>query len=250
MKLARLGDGPEIFHTLQGEGPSVGMPAVFVRLSRCNLHCHWCDTDHTWNFVGTPWAHEKDAIPGYTKHRREDVTIVLSAAEIAEIVLRYSCSRIILTGGEPLLQEAELLELIGILRRERADLIVEVETNGTRQPSAAFAAQVTQFNVSPKLANSKMSKNLRIVPAALAFFVASEKAFLKWVVSSAADLEEIFPLLHTHLIPASRVLLMPQGRTPAELTETAPIVAELCKQHGFRFCDRLHVRLWGDTRGV
>jgi organic radical activating enzyme len=69
MKLARLGEGPEIFHTLQGEGVSVGLPAVFIRASRCNLHCVWCDTDHTWNFTGTPWPHEKNAVPGYTAAR-------------------------------------------------------------------------------------------------------------------------------------------------------------------------------------
>ena len=83
MKLAKLGEGPEIFHTLQGEGPSVGVPAVFIRASRCNLHCVWCDTDHTWNFEGTPWPHEKDALPGYAKYRKSDVTIEIEPAEAA-----------------------------------------------------------------------------------------------------------------------------------------------------------------------
>ena len=85
MKLARMGDGAEIFFTLQGEGVNVGCPAVFVRLSLCNLHCVWCDTDHTWNFVGTPWAHEKDSQPGYQKHCKEDAIIEMDAAQIAAI---------------------------------------------------------------------------------------------------------------------------------------------------------------------
>ncbi|MES2995934.1 MAG: 7-carboxy-7-deazaguanine synthase QueE [Verrucomicrobiota bacterium] len=250
MKLAKLGDGPEIFHTLQGEGISAGTPAVFIRASRCNLHCSWCDTDHTWNFTGTPWSHEKDAEPGYAKHNRAEVTVEMSPHAAGEKILAYDCPRVVLTGGEPLLQQDEFLEVIGNLRAARSDIFVEVETNGTRVPSADFAEAVDQFNVSPKLANSGMAPALRIVPAALGFFAASEKSWFKWVVQSAGDLSEVLEIIRTHAIPRERVLLMPEGRTPAELDISAPAIAELCKTHGFRFCDRLHVRLWGDKRGV
>ena len=51
-------------------------------------------------------------------------------------------------------------------------------------------------------------------------------------------------------IPPQRILLMPEGRTAAELNRNAPQLAELCRELGFRFCDRLHIRLWGDKRGV
>ncbi len=61
--------------------------------------------------------------------------------------------------------------------------------------------------------------------------------------------ENDFLEIITH-IPASRILLMPEGRTVAELDTTAADIAELCRSHGFRFCDRLHIRLWGDKRGV
>ena len=44
--------GPEIFASVQGEGPSMGMPVAFMRLSRCNLACVWCDTAYTWHFEG------------------------------------------------------------------------------------------------------------------------------------------------------------------------------------------------------
>lgn len=250
MKLARLGDGPEIFHTIQGEGVSVGAPAVFIRATRCNLHCVWCDTDHTWNFEGTPWPHEKDAVPGYAKHRKQDVTFEISPPDAAARILAYGCDRTVITGGEPLLQEAAFLEMIGIIRETQPDHRFEVETNGTRLPSPGFHDAVSQFNVSPKLSNSAMPAALRMRPDALAFFAASPKAWFKFVVSRSDDLQEIQTLQAAHTIPAGRILLMPEGRTAAELDLSTGWLAEVCRDGGYRFCDRLHIRIWGDKRGV
>jgi len=245
MKLAKLGDGPEIFHTIQGEGVSAGCPAVFVRASLCNLHCVWCDTDHTWNFESTPWKHERN-----TKHRKDDVIIELTHEEVAERILAYSCPRVVITGGEPLLQEDGFLEMIGHIRKTMPECMFEVETNGTRIPSPAFAEAVDQFNVSPKLANSGMEESLRLNPEALAYFAASPKAWFKFVVSSPADLAEIQSLRARFEIPAGRVLLMPEGRTAGQLDRSSGWLAGICRDLGFRFCDRLHVRIWGDRRGV
>lgn len=250
MKLAKLADGPEIFHTIQGEAVSAGCPAVFVRASRCNLHCVWCDTDHTWNFEGTPWPHEKDAVPGYAKHRKEDVTFEITPQDAARRILSFKCPRVVITGGEPLLQQEEFLEMIRHIRAEMPDCVFEVETNGTRIPCPAFAEAVNQFNVSPKLSNSGMPETLRLAPKALGHFAASPKSWFKFVVSSAADLTEIGDLQLSHAIPRQRILLMPEGRTSTELDMTAPWLAEICRDKGYRFCDRLHVRLWGDRRGV
>lgn len=250
MKLAKLDDGPEIFHTLQGEGTSAGCPAVFIRASRCNLHCVWCDTDHTWNFEGTPWPHQKDALPAYRKHHKAGTTFELPPAEAARIICSFQCPRVVITGGEPLLQETGFLEMIHHIRKEMPGSFIEVETNGTRIPSPAFHDAVNQFNVSPKLSNSGVPEALRIVPDALKFFAASPKAWFKFVVASTADLTEIRTLLGTLPIVRDRILLMPEGRTAADLNRSAPAVAEICRTLGLRFADRLHIRLWGDKRGV
>jgi organic radical activating enzyme len=250
MLLARLDDGPEIFHTLQGEGVSAGLPAVFVRSALCNLHCRWCDTDHTWNFTGTPWPHDKDADPGYRKHRKADVTIEVPPAEIAARVAAYPCRRVVLTGGEPLLQQDGWLEVIAALRALDPAYRFEVETNGTRWPTPEFRAAVDQFNVSPKLANSGMDERLRTAPDVLADFAADPKAWFKFVARDEADLAEIAAFTARHAIAPERVLVMPEGRTSADLDRHAPAIASGCIAHGWRFCDRLHVRLWGDRRGV
>ena len=250
MRLAKLNGGPEIFHTIQGEGISTGAPAVFIRASRCNLHCHWCDTDHTWNFKGTPWAHEKDSIPGYTKHEKEEVTFEIEPAEAARRILAYGCDRTVITGGEPLLQQDAFLEVISHIRAQDPEHQFEVETNGTRIPSPGFDAAVNQFNVSPKLANAGMPETLRLNPSALAFYTGHPNAWFKFVVAAPEDLVEIEALISAHGISRKRVLLMPEGRTSAELDRSSEWLAEVCRDRGYRFCDRLHVRIWGDKRGV
>jgi organic radical activating enzyme len=250
MKLARLENGPEIFNTLQGEGVSAGLPATFIRSTLCNLHCRWCDTDYTWNFEGTPWHHDKEADPAYRKHRKADVILEMSAQEIVDRITAWPTRRLVLTGGEPLLQESGWLEVLRALPGPAEDWTVEVETNGSRRPGEEFAARISQFNVSPKLPNSGMAESLRIIPEALAWFAASPKAWFKFVGVDAQDFSEIRALQERFGIPATRILLMPEGRTPADLDRHAPAVAAACIAHGWRFCDRLHIRLWGEKRGV
>jgi organic radical activating enzyme len=140
--------------------------------------------------------------------------------------------------------------MITHIRAQQPDCVFEVETNGTRTPSPAFAHAIDQFNVSPKLSNSGVKTSLRLVPDTLRFFASSPKAWFKFVIAAKADLDEVLALQKEFSIPASRILLMPEGRTSAELDRSAADIAELCRAHGFRFCDRLHIRLWGDKRGV
>jgi organic radical activating enzyme len=250
MLLARLNDGPEIFLTLQGEGISAGLPAVFVRTALCNLHCRWCDTDHTWNFEGTPWPHDKDADPAYRKHRKTDVTLEVPVSEVVARVAALPCRRVVMTGGEPLLQQDSWLELVQGLRALDPGYRFEVETNGTRLPGPEFRAAVDQFNVSPKLANSGMDERLRVVPEVLAAFAAEPKAWFKFVARGPDDLAEIAAFTARFAIPAGKVLVMPEGRSAAELDRHALELVAGCIDHGWRLCDRLHVRLWGDRRGV
>ena len=80
--------------------------------------------------------------------------------------------------------------------------------------------------------------------------VASGKAWFKFVVEREADLAEVMDLVERFKIPRNRVILMPEGRNVAELDKVAPWLAEKCRDLGVRMSDRLHVRLWGDRRGV
>ncbi len=235
MKLAKLNGGPEIFHTIQGEGPSVGTPAVFIRASGCNLHCVWCDSDATWNFKNTPWPHQKDGLPGYAKYRKSDVVIEVDPLSAAHAILAFHCPRVVITGGEPLLQEDQLMTLTRLIRDEMPHCVFEVETNATRIPSSAFLAAVDQFNVSPKLANAGMPESLRLREDALAFFASLPMAWFKFVITTPADLLEVQTLHTRYQIPSDRIFLMPEGRNAEDLDRTAPQVAGLCLKLGFRF---------------
>jgi organic radical activating enzyme len=241
MKVSRLADGsPEIFHTLQGEGASLGNPAVFLRLSLCNLHCHWCDTPYTWNWEKTPWQH-KDGV----KFSKGDQIIDLSPAQIAPLISQYHCDRLVLTGGEPLLQQGDLVDLTHLLPDTS---FIEVETNGTKIPSDDFIKIPTQFNVSPKLSNSGMDEKHRLNFEALDLFASLKTALFKFVVCNQTDLDEVKELQSKLGLDPGRIYLMPEGRDAETLQQRSLWLADVCRDQGYRFSPRLHVLLWGNER--
>ncbi len=225
---------PEIFASLQGEGPSAGRPSVFVRLSNCNLACVWCDTAYTWRFAG-PGAFERKANQ-----------VVLSEDDTAARILALGGSRLVVTGGEPLLQSPALAKLLALLPA----MHIEIETNGTVAPPPALDALVQQYNVSPKLAHSGNPAHLALIPERLAAFAADPRAFFKFVVANPGDIAEVLSLVATYAIPRERLFLMPEGTDSATLRTRARWLAEVCGAEGLRLSDRLHIHLYGDTRGT
>lgn len=248
--LAKLGEGPEIFYSIQGEGQTAGYPSVFLRTSGCNLQCYWCDTDYTWNFEGTPYVHQNDQIPGYQKYSRATHQVRLSIDDAIAEVRRYPCLNIIFTGGEPLLQSNAFTELMRRLRELNPSYRFEFETNGTRQPSGAIEAFQPRYNVSPKLANSRMNAAQRLDEEVLRFFARCPRATFKFVCQTEADLGEVNQLVEQVGVPIERVILMPEGTSPEQLAERRSWLIGKCLEFGYRFSDRIHVAVWGHRRGV
>ena len=250
MVLAQLNGQPEIFHSIQGEGISIGVPSVFVRCSSCNLQCHWCDTEYTWNWLGTKYAHDKDRPDHPAKYDRNAVQTRLSPDEVAHAVSLYPCHNVVFTGGEPMLQQDQLTEVARILRATNSEYEFEVETNGTILPHAGFDEIVTRYNVSPKLGNSGMPQSSRLIPETMTAFVRNPKAVFKFVCSETGDAEEIAAFERDYHVSRRRILVMPEAIDQRSLEERRPAVFELCKARGWRYTDRLHIALFGDRRGV
>lgn len=233
--------GPEIFASLQGEGPSMGMPVAFVRLSRCNLACTWCDTAYTWRFEGDNRPH-RDGIAFDRKANQ----VTLSPEDTAARIATLGQKRLVITGGEPLLQAPALTEMLGHL----PDIAVEIETNGTVAPPARLDVRVDQYNVSPKLSHSGNPADLALLPERLDAWASEPRAFLKFVIAAPEDVAEVLALHARYRFRPERVFLMAEGTDSASLRARQAWLAPLCLEHGFRMSDRMHIHLYGDTRGT
>ncbi|GIJ29793.1 radical SAM protein [Micromonospora qiuiae] len=216
--------------TFQGEGPSTGQQAMFVRLSRCNLRCPGCDTPYTWDT------------------RRYDLrehTVAASVEAVIAQVLAAPPALVVITGGEPVLQQPTVTALAE--RLAAAGRRVEIETNGTIAPSSALTAVVDRFNVSPKLPSFAADGDQPINGAALAAFVATGRAVFKFVVIGPGDFDAVGDLAERYgLAP---VWVMPEGTRSGRVVAGLRGVADETLRRGWNLTGRLHVLLWEDARG-
>lgn len=236
---------PEIFASLQGEGPSMGKPCAFVRLSRCNLACVWCDTAYTWRFEGDNRPH-RDGLA----FERGANQVALGEDEVARRIAALEKPRLVVTGGEPLLQAPALARMLADLRAAQPDMAIEIETNGTVAPPPALDALIHQYNVSPKLAHSGNPASLALVPERLAHWAQEPRAFLKFVIAEPSDVEEVLELASRFSLPRQRIHLMAEGTDPATLAAREHWLAQLCLDRNLTLSKRLHIELYGDTRGT
>lgn len=216
--------------TFQGEGPSCGHPALFIRLSRCNLTCAKCDTKESWDtsqFDLRDWSRKR------------------TATDLAAWAASSPVELVVITGGEPLLQQARLVPLVDQLLA--AGKRVEFETNGTITPLPELLVDKVRFNVSPKIASFGMDEAKSVVPTALEAFVESGRAAFKFVASSVADLDRIAELADAHRL--APVWVMPEGTTVDAITETARVLADAVAARRWHFTTRLHVLAFANARG-
>jgi len=227
----------ETFVSLQGEGMLTGVPSWFVRLSGCNLRCVWCDTPYA------SWSPEG-----------EMRTVAELVSEASDSGVRHA----VVTGGEPMLFDG--VEPLCAQLRD-AGIHVTIETAGTIDRDVACDL----MSLSPKLSNSTpvgdprdpdgkwaerheaRRTDLGPLRGLLARF--GEHQF-KFVVTGPEDLAEIDALLEAvGPVDPSRVFLMPEG-VEVPSPEAVAWVVETCTRRGFRYGRRLHIELFGDTRGT
>jgi 7-carboxy-7-deazaguanine synthase len=212
----------ESFFSVQGEGVTAGVPAVFIRLQGCSVGCRWCDTKYSWDPAG---GHQ----------------VTLEA--LVEEAAAFPCRRAVVTGGEPL-ESSLFVPLVEALKGR--GFTVEVETSGVLPPPPA---PVDQWNVSLKLANSGVPEATRINPEVIRALL-TRGAWWKFVVADPRDVAEVLQLSERFALARERILLMPEGIRREDILERSLWVVEECRRHGFRYSPRLHILLWGARRGV
>ncbi len=224
----------EIFFSIQGEGRLLGVPSAFVRTTGCPLRCVWCDSDYTsWHPQG------------------ETVAVECILSRLADFPTRH----VVVTGGEPLIAHG-IEELCAGLRENGYHITIETAAVSFKK----LACDLT--SLSPKLSNSiphqreggrwaERHDRLRLRLEVIQAFMDQSDYQLKFVIERAEDVEEVRSIVDgLRGVDAAKVLLMPQGTSRDELDRRGAWLIEICKQHGFRYCPRLHIELFGNRRGT
>lgn len=251
--------GLDMAGTVQGEGKLMGVPSLFIRLQGCNLRCVWrnaegevcrCDTAHS--------SFEKG------EATRVSYEYIMSVVEANMGSMRH----VVITGGEPFLQSAELIPLLDGLHN--AGYHVTIETNGT-----IFDAEVVRrcdlLSISPKLSSSNPTAEklsmIGLVPNVITerhekiavnidvlckLIDHSADYQLKFVVGNDNDEKLIKDEVLSHLpeINPSDVIVMPLGATAEEIALSDKSAIPMAIRNGWRYTPRLHVMLWGNKEGV
>lgn len=259
--------------TFQGEGKLIGTPCMFIRTSGCNLRCSWVGVDGKGSPCDTP----------YSSHNPERNMMFVD--EVAQITIdackEQGINYVVVSGGEPTIQDKALPELLKLL--QDAGLHTTIETNGTNF-NEEIAKYTNLVSMSPKLSTSTpWQRNLkdtginfnlkwaerherdRINIEAIQQYINScwqgnsikkrrqYKDFqMKFVVSTIDDIEEIERDFLNLLIGWSPddICLMPEGVTSEHLMERTGWIAQEALRRGWRFTPRLHIMMFGKARYV
>lgn len=229
----------EIFHSLQGEGVSVGEPVTFVRFSGCNLSCPGCDTKY-----------HKDGI---------EMTVDEVVSKIKE--LDKGSKVVVFSGGEPFMQQEAVVDIFKKLKpfagkgQGWVDWSFQIETNGTIYPDKILnylhdsdnKYTYVRFNISPKLPsfntesdNSEGLKNLHLWGTYI----------IKPVITSEEDIVVLQSMQKKFNWKNADIYLMPYGATKEEQEKSMPVVAALALKYNYHMTPRLHTLIWGNRKGV
>lgn len=205
----------EIFHSLQGEGPLLGLPSVFIRLGGCiEPLCPWCDTKYAWHEFNELGVHE-----------------------VIKRIEEYGCRDIVITGGEPFLQWSTGLQDLHLGLIDRGHTIL-YETSGKAGIPDLHGATVV---LSPKYIEGKWHVSGETLKKA---------DFFKFIADDLASLEEISRFIMEHAIAADKIFIMPMGSTREEQMKRMNTVFTFCLNNGYRMTPRLHILIFDDRRGV
>ncbi len=244
----------EIFGpTIQGEGKLVGTPSIFIRFGKCNFKCEGFNVEYE-----TPSGIKKCSCDSYyaVDMAFKEQWQQMNADEIIKEVLllepNYKID-IVITGGEPLLywKNEEFQKLLKHYIENNYK--VTIETNGSLNIdlTETYQKQIL-FSMSVKLSNSLEPLKKRVnVNTLTKIITQTEGSYLKFVIDEGFKEEaniEIQNILSS--IPKVDVFLMPMGDTAEQINKNSEAVINLAIENGYKYCDRLHIRVWDNKRGV
>lgn len=262
----------EQFYSVQGEGRYMGTPAVFLRTATCNLLCGGkaAAQDYQDTAYEARTAAMRDAVAP-----EEGTWVCDTIAEwmdgnrrtAADLYADWDANgwtdrlddgaHVVVTGGEPVLQQAGITAFLDRLDEHGHDPYVELETNATKYPALELRRHVDQYNLSSKLSNSGNLREHRYQPDVLATYVDEHirgdraNADFKMVVGAEEDWAEFqTDFVDPFEIPKDNIYLMPAGAADEDLALAREDVVELAKDHAVQYSDRLQIVVWDQATGV
>ena len=238
----------KIFYTIEGEGEYIGKPSVFMRLSMCNLTCkgfsspespHGCDSFVSWsvkNKMSFSQIFEELENNNYISHLKQGAIFKI-------------------TGGEPIIQQKQLLKLIeAFVQRYNFIPRIDFETNATLTPSPEWIKNYkATFTTSPKLTTNGDPEEKTYNPETLKWHVANKSGF-KFVINTDRDIEEIWRKYVEDdkgiNVPIDRIWFMPCCGSREEHTSRSAAVAEYAKAMHVNFSPRLQLVIWNKALKV
>ena len=243
----------EIFASIDGEGSRQGLLTTFLRLHDCNIRCSYCDTTYSYGI--------------------DSIFTEMTVAEVADVIESLGNHRITITGGEPLLQEAAVVELIDELNRRKAETM---QDNTSGQAGSTCIIDIDKFDKREMLNNSLYDFNIETngtiipsfhrdnvwftydykTPSSLAeesmnidiFKVATERDLIKFVVGSPEDLDCMRRIIDQYPTAAQIYVSPVWGQIEAVL------IIDYMKAYNLqnvRFQLQIHKFVWDpDTKGV
>lgn len=231
----------ETFFSIQGEGPTQGVPALFLRLGGCNLNCGkntgatWkCDTLHLW----------KNA------KKMSSTDLIKLWREQGWIDRLEGNAHLVITGGEPLLHEEKIYNFL--VKELPVFPHTEIETNGTIEIFSQLHEAINQYNISPKLSNSGELKEKRLNPSFIEWAInnCEDNANFKFVITSESDWDEVKrDFIVPYNIPNHMIWLMAGASSTEELISRNKMVAELAIQECVNFSNRIQIQIWDKRTG-
>lgn len=267
----------ELFYSIQGEGKRTGFPSFFIRTNHCNLKCKFrsgnlCDSAYTsWephdkNNIGEMTVVE--IVDIYKRYKNSEIVdknvdILISGSPLRETLRdekETKCNNIVITGGEPTIQEEELTLLCMKLKSINPYIHITLETNGTKP--GEFLKYIDLVSISPKLKSSipystqyedfHNKNRININSLKLYHYFHQEGLYdiqWKFVYNDESDIEEILYLQKKAEFKNKDVFLMPEGLTKEEIESKRLNIIQVCLKYNFNYSERLHILIWGNTRG-